>query len=301
MRERRREKEVEEEEERRKLREEMARLTMEQKELKIKFEEEVAQHNQLLGQATRKETTLAADFEQSVAEGGSDEGSMEENKVGSDANLEERMCGVASQLEERVLLSLEAKLEQMVESEVMLRLGEAEQEQLEKSVKLEELVEKTVRLRLGADQNQLASSSTNRSGAKCYDMLKPKMGQKVKLLRSSDWLHHAMVVEDCLSVRKVSHQIVHCNPPAEILCFSFDTASSLVKSKSQMREFCPHHASCIRFETSPDLPPDGWKLCDGQVLSMHKPYIVIYQPLICNGNLFELHHLHKLRTPRTFL
>ena len=227
MRERRREKEVEEEEERRKLREEMARLTMEQKELKIKFEEEVAQHNQLLGQATGKEATLAADFEQSVAEGGSDEGSMEENKVGSDANLEERMCGVASQLEERVLHNLEAKLEQMVESEVMLRLGEAEEEQLEKSVKLEELVEKTVRLRLGADQNQLASSSTNRSGAKCYDMLKPKMGQKVKLLRSSDWLHNAMVVEDCLSVWKVSHQIVHCNPPADILCFSFDTASSL--------------------------------------------------------------------------
>ena len=79
MRERSREKEVEEEE-RRKLREEMTRLTMEQKELKIKFEEEVAQHN--LGQATGKETTLAADFEQSVVGGGSDEESLEESEGG---------------------------------------------------------------------------------------------------------------------------------------------------------------------------------------------------------------------------
>ena len=162
MRERSREKEVEEEE-RRKLREEMTRLTMEQKELKIKFEEEVAQHN--LGQAIGKETTLAVDFEQSVADGGSNKESLEESEGGLDANLEESMGGGASKLEERVLLRVEAKLEQMVEAEVMLRLGQAEQEQLEKSVKLEQLVEKAVRLRLRAEQNQLDNSSTHTPGA----------------------------------------------------------------------------------------------------------------------------------------
>ena len=162
MRERRREKEVEKEE-RGKLREEMTRLAMEQKELKIKFEEEVAQHN--LGQAIGKETTLAAGFEQSVADGGSDKESLEESEGGLDANLEERVGGGASKLEERVLLRVEAKLEQMVEAEVMLRLGEAEQEQLEKSVKLEQLVEKAVRLRLRAEKNQLDNSSTHTPGA----------------------------------------------------------------------------------------------------------------------------------------
>ena len=162
MRERSREKEVEKEE-RGKLREEMTRLAMEQKELKIKFEEEVAQHN--LGQAIGKETTLAVDFEQSVADGGSDKESLEESEGGLDANLEESMGGGASKLEERVLLRVEAKLEQMVEAEVMLRLGQAEQEQLEKSVKLEQLVEKAVRMRLRAEKNQLENSSTHTPGA----------------------------------------------------------------------------------------------------------------------------------------
>ena len=142
---------------------------MEQKELKIKFEEEVAQHN--LGQAIGKETTLAVDFEQSVADGGSNEESLEESEGGLDANLEKSMGGGASKLEERVLLRVEAKLEQMVEAEVMLRLGlEAEQEQLEKSVKLEQLVEKAVRLRLGAEKNQLENSSMHTPGATCSDM-----------------------------------------------------------------------------------------------------------------------------------
>ena len=174
-----------EEEERRKLREEVTRLAMEQKELKIRFEEEAAQHNQLLNQAAGTEATLAENFEQSVAEGGSDEGSLEENKVGSDtdleeskggldADLEERMGGVASKFEERVLLRVEAKLEQMVEAAVMLRLGEAEEEHLEKSLKVEELVEKAVRLRLRAEQNQLDNSSTNRSGATGNNMLNSK-------------------------------------------------------------------------------------------------------------------------------
>ena len=161
MRERRRGMEEEVEEERKKLREEMTRLAMEQKELKIWFEEEFAvAHNQLMNQATGKEATLAANFEQS-----SDEGSLEEDKGnGLDANLEERVGGAASKLEESLLLRLEAKLEQMVEAAIRLKLEEAKQEELEKSLKVEEVVEREVRLRLRAEHNHFDNSSTNRSG-----------------------------------------------------------------------------------------------------------------------------------------
>ena len=149
------------EEERKKLREEMTRLAMEQKELKIRFEEEFAvAHNQLMNQATGKEATLAANFEQS-----SDEGSLEEDKGdGLDANLEERVGGASSKLEGSLLLRLEAKLEQMVEAAIRLKLEEAKQEELEKSLKVEEVVEREVRLRLRAEHNHFDNSSTNRSG-----------------------------------------------------------------------------------------------------------------------------------------
>lgn len=165
MRERRRGMEEEVEEERKKLREEMTRLAMEQKELKIRFEEEFAvAHNQLMNQATGKEATLAANFEQNAAEEGSNEGSLEEDKNGLDANLEERVGGAASKLEESLLLRLEAKLEQMVEAAIRLKLEEAKQEELEKSLKVEEVVEREVRLRLRAEHNHFDNSSTNRSG-----------------------------------------------------------------------------------------------------------------------------------------
>ena len=149
------------EEERKKLREEMTRLAVEQKELKIRFEEEFAvAHNQLMNQATGKEATLAANFEQS-----SDEGSLEEDKGnGLEANLEERVGGAASKLEESLLLRLEAKLDQMVEAAIRLKLEEANQEELEKSLKVEEVVEREVRLRLRAEHNHFDNSSTNRSG-----------------------------------------------------------------------------------------------------------------------------------------
>ena len=163
MRERGMEEEVEEE--RKKLREEMTRLAMEQKELKIRFEEEFAvAHNQLMNQAAGKEATLAANFEQNAAEEGSNEGSLEEDKNGLDANLEERVGGAASKLEESLLLRLEAKLDQMVEAAIRLKLEEAEQEELEKSLKVEEVVEREVRLRLRAEHNHFDNSSTNRSG-----------------------------------------------------------------------------------------------------------------------------------------
>ena len=149
------------EEERKKLREEMTRLAMEQKELKIRFEEEFAvAHNQLMNQATGKEATLAANFEQS-----SDEGSLEEDKGnGLDANLEERVGGASSKLEESLLLRLEAKLDQIAEAAIRLKLEEAKQEELEKSLKVEEVVEREVRLRLRAEHNHFDNSSTNRSG-----------------------------------------------------------------------------------------------------------------------------------------
>ena len=75
----------------------------------------------------------------------------------------------------------------------------------------------------------------------------------------------------------------------------------------------------IRFETSPDLPPDGWKLCDGQVLSTHlepywaSPSFTVFslkfsagnsatvrsgQPMLCNGNLVEHHHLVRYFPPQ---
>ena len=152
------------------MREELVRLGMEQKELKIRFEEEFANaHNQLMNQAAEKEATLADDFEQSGEGGDSDEGSLEERKDVSFANLEERMSSVASKLEESILLRVEAKLEQIVEAAVRLRIRGAENEQFEKSAKLEELVEKAVRLRLAAEQNQLGHSSTNRSGEVFYN------------------------------------------------------------------------------------------------------------------------------------
>ena len=195
MRESRREEEFRvgvEEEGRRKLREELVRLAVEQEELKIRFEEEFANaHNQLMNEAARKEASLAEDFEQSGEGGDSDEGSLEESNLGvsdanmeervgsiaskleksknrSDANLEERMDSFASKLEESVLLQVEAKLEQIVEAAVMLRISGAEDEQFEKSSKLEEIVEKAVRLRLAAEQKQLDNSSTNRSGEVFY-------------------------------------------------------------------------------------------------------------------------------------
>ena len=173
MRESRREDEFRvevEEEGRRKLREELAKLAMEQKELKTRFEKEFTNaHNQMMKQAARKEATPADDFEQSGEGGFSDEGSLEERKDVFDANLEERMSSVAFKLEESILLRMEAKLEEIVEAAVGLRTRGTENEQLEKSAKLEELVEKAVRLRLAAEQNQLDHSSTNRSGEVFYN------------------------------------------------------------------------------------------------------------------------------------
>ena len=160
------------EEERRELREEMTRLAMEQKELKIRFEQAVEDRNQMLGKATGKEARLDANCEQRAEEDISYEEGWEENKVGSEAALEERMWAVASKMEESCLLRVEAKLNEMVEAAVRLKLGDqAEQEQLEKSLKVEQLEEKVVMLRLAAERNQLPNCSNYRSGAVCYNEL----------------------------------------------------------------------------------------------------------------------------------
>ena len=75
------------------------------------------------------------------------------------------MGGVASKVEESVLLGVEAKLDKIVGTAVELRIEGTKQEQFEKSLKLEDLVEKAVRLRMRAELNQLDNSSTSRSGA----------------------------------------------------------------------------------------------------------------------------------------
>ena len=145
---------VEVEERGRELREEMARMAKELKELKMKLE---VSHNNSMEQAIEKE-----DLEQSAGARGSDERSWEESL---DARLEEKMGGVASKVEESVLLGVEAKLDKIVGTAVELRIEGAKQEQFEKSLKLEDLVEKAVRLRMRAELNQLDNSSTSRSGA----------------------------------------------------------------------------------------------------------------------------------------
>ena len=236
----------------------MVRLAMEQKELKTKFEEEFANaHNQMMKQAARKEATPADDFEQSGEGGFSDEGSLEERKDVFDANLEERMSSVASKLEESVLLRMEAKLEEIVDAAVRLRIRGTENEQFEKSAKLEELVEKAVRLRLAAEQNQLDHSSTSRSGEVFYNdpiiystqYQDQKFTKKIALLlkesETSQIFQLAPLCHGCqglhLHLEGFSHQNIQNHYRLLPLCF--------------------------RFETSPDLPPEGWKLCDGQVLT----------------------------------